>query len=186
MQTAARPGATGHRAGSGLLFTLFMTLAILLGWPAVQSVLEPAIYTYRLMRMPTPVVLPVPVHGVHVSALRDSWGGTRSNSRRHEGIDIFARLDTPVRSATEGIVTRVGTNTLGGKVVWVVGPGGQRHYYAHLNAYAMIRAGQRVAPGTVLGYVGNTGNARGTPFHLHYGIYTRKGAINPYPLLVGN
>jgi len=101
-----------------------------------------------------------------------------------EGIDIFARVDTPVIASTEGIVTRVGTNSLGGKVVWVMGPSGQRHYYAHLNEYANIHAGQRIDVGTVLGFVGNTGNARGTPHHLHYGVYTRNGAVNPYPLLV--
>ncbi len=185
METAATHRAPVSRSGPGLFFTLFMTLAILLGWPLVQSVVEPALYTFKLMRMPAPVVLAMPVRGVRVAALRDTWDGARSNGRRHEGIDIFARPDTPVLSATEGIVARVGTNTLGGKVVWVMGPGGQRHYYAHLNDYADIRTGQRVVPGTVLGYVGNTGNARGTPHHLHYGVYTGKGAINPYPLLVG-
>jgi murein DD-endopeptidase MepM/ murein hydrolase activator NlpD len=68
-------------------------------------------------------------------------------------------------------------------VVWVLGPGGQRHYYAHLDRYADIVTGQRVRPGTILGYVGTTGNAAGTPPHLHYGIYEAGGAINPYPLL---
>ena len=86
-------------------------------------------------------------------------------------------------SATEGIITRVGSNQLGGNVVWVMGPGRQMHYYAHLDRYAGVRAGDIIAAGTVLGYVGTTGNARGTPPHLHYGIYTARGAINPYPLL---
>ena len=66
-----------------------------------------------------------------------------------------------------------------------LGPGGDRHYYAHLNSVADIKIGQRVAPGDVLGTVGTTGNARGTPPHLHYGVYRRgEGAINPFPLLV--
>ena len=60
---------------------------------------------------------------------------------------------------------------------------GQRHYYAHLDRYADIENGQRVRPGTILGYVGTTGNAAGTPPHLHYGIYESGGAIKPYPLL---
>ncbi|MGE8638481.1 MAG: M23 family metallopeptidase, partial [Achromobacter sp.] len=77
---------------------------------------------------------------------------------------------------------QVGTNNLGGQVVWVLGPGRQRHYYAHLDGYADIQRGQLVAAGDVLGYVGNTGNAQGTPPHLHYGIYDG-GAINPYDLL---
>jgi len=58
------------------------------------------------------------------------------------------------------------------------------HYYAHLDDYADIRRGQLVAPGDVLGFVGNTGNAKGTPPHLHYGIYAGGGALNPYPLLM--
>ncbi len=86
-------------------------------------------------------------------------------------------------SATEGLVTRVGTNRLGGNAVWVMGPGRQMHYYAHLDRYGDSGAGDRVMPGSVLGYVGTTGNAQGTPPHLHYGIYTAGGAINPYPLL---
>jgi len=98
-------------------------------------------------------------------------------------IDIFAKRGTPVLSATEGIVLDVGTNRLGGQVVWVLGPGGQRHYYAHLERYGDVRAGMRVAAGTHVGYVGNTGNAATTPPHLHYGIYTLRGAIDSYPLL---
>lgn len=80
---------------------------------------------------------------------------------------------------------RRGVNRLGGKVVWVLGPGGQRHYYAHLDAWSVLRKGERIQAGTILGYVGNSGNARGTPPHLHYGIYTPSGPVNPYPLLRG-
>ncbi|MET0267974.1 MAG: M23 family metallopeptidase [Duganella sp.] len=135
------------------------------------------------MAMPKPLALPVPVQGVPPRALRDTWGGARSEGRKHEGIDIFARRGTPVLSSTEGIVTKVGSNRLGGQVVWVLGPGGQRHYYAHLDRYADVSAGMRIAAGRVLGYVGNTGNAAATPPHLHYGVYDVSGAINPYPLL---
>ncbi|MBP0619508.1 M23 family metallopeptidase [Cupriavidus sp. LEh25] len=152
-------------------------------WPWLQPKLERAIYAARLAARPAPTALPVPVQGVAARALRDTWHGARSGGRKHEGIDVFAPRGRPVLSATEGIVSRVGTNSLGGKVVWVMGPGRQMHYYAHLDGYAAIRAGDIVAPGTVLGYVGTTGNARGTPPHLHYGIYAAGGAINPYPLL---
>jgi murein DD-endopeptidase MepM/ murein hydrolase activator NlpD len=71
---------------------------------------------------------------------------------------------------------------LGGNVVWIFGPGGQRHYYAHLERFADLRPGDLVMPGDIVGYVGNTGNARGTPPHLHYGIYASR-AVNPFPLL---
>jgi murein DD-endopeptidase MepM/ murein hydrolase activator NlpD len=68
--------------------------------------------------------------------------------------------------------------------VWILGPGLERHYYAHLDRYADVREGDRVAAGDVIGYTGNTGNARGGPVHLHYGIYRYGGAQNPYARLV--
>ncbi|MGX4642617.1 M23 family metallopeptidase [Massilia sp. SYSU DXS3249] len=161
-----------------LLAVLALGLYALAG-PWVKNML----YAMRLAAMPAAQAVPVPVRGVPPRALRDTWGGARGGGRKHEGIDIFAKRGTAVTSATEGIVLRVGTNRLGGQVVWVLGPGGQRHYYAHLDRYADVSAGQRVRAGTILGYVGTTGNAAGTPPHLHYGIYEAGGAINPYPLL---
>lgn len=136
----------------------------------------------KLMQMPEPTEnsLPNPLPGQH---LADTWGAARSNGRSHEGIDIFAERNTPVLSTTQGIVKRVGTNNLGGNVVVVLGPGRQGHYYAHLESYGDIEVGDWVEAGDVIGYVGNSGNAKTTPPHLHYGIYTMNGAINPYPLL---
>ena len=165
------------------LRTLVVAIILVLGYALLQPTIERALYTMRLASMPTPTALPVPVEGVRTRALRDTWGGARSEGRKHEGIDIFAKRGTPVLSSTEGIVAQVGTNRLGGLVVWVTGPGGQRHYYAHLDRYSDVEAGMRIEAGRVLGYVGNTGNAKGTPPHLHYGIYETGGAINPYPLL---
>jgi murein DD-endopeptidase MepM/ murein hydrolase activator NlpD len=162
---------------------LAATLLLLLSAPLLPF-LGSAWYALRLARMAEPAAYAMPVAGVRRAALRDVWQAPRDGGRRrHEGIDIFARRGTPVQAATEGIVLHVGRNRLGGNVVWVLGPGGQRHYYAHLERYGDVAAGMRVAPGAVLGYVGTTGNARGTPPHLHYGIYTRGGAIDPYPLL---
>ncbi len=152
------------------------------GWPHLPSTMKVPFHMIRLSLQDTPTALPVPVAGVVPRRLTDTWGAARSNGRSHEGIDIFASRGTAVLSTTEGIVSSVGANNLGGKVVWVMGPGGQRHYYAHLDDYADIAAGDLVFPGTELGKVGNTGNARGTSPHLHYGIYSN-GAINPYPLL---
>ena len=169
------------------LRVLLRSLAVAIVLIAAEALLRPWLqsvaYAIRLGSLPAPVSLPVPVAGVRPAALADTWHGARSEGRRHEGIDIFAKRGTPVLSSTEGLVLRVGTNHLGGLVVWVLGPGGQRHYYAHLERYGDVHAGMRVAPGSVVGYVGNTGNAAGTPPHLHYGIYTAGGAINPYPLL---
>lgn len=141
-------------------------------------------YVGLLMQKP-PDSLPVPVQGVKPSRLADTWGAARSGGRRHEGIDIFARRNTPILSASPGIVLRVGINELGGRVIVVMGPGGYRHYYAHLERHSAHTTGDWVEQGEVIGYVGNSGNARTTPPHLHYGIYTSGGAINPYRLLTG-
>lgn len=163
--------------------TLIVVVLLILAYDLLGPAIDRALYSMRLVAMDKPVTLPVPVQGVRPRALRDTWGGARSEGRSHEGIDIFARRGTPVVSSTEGIVTKVGTNRLGGLVVWVLGPGGQRHYYAHLDRYADVEAGMRIEAGRVLGYVGDTGNAKGTPPHLHYGVYDMGGAINPYPML---
>jgi murein DD-endopeptidase MepM/ murein hydrolase activator NlpD len=166
------------------LFRYLLLAALLVGaWVFVAPYLRSALYAMRLASMPVPENVAMPVSGVRPQGLRDTWHGPRSGGRKHEGIDIFARRGTEVRSATEGIVLRVGNNSLGGRVVWVFGPGAQRHYYAHLDRFAEVSAGMRVGAGTVLGYVGTTGNAAGTPPHLHYGIYQAGGAINPYPVL---
>ena len=155
-----------------------------LPWYLSQTVFAPALRLAALRREPVPQWLRVPVAGVTIRRLANTWGGIRSGNRRHEGIDIFAKRGTAVVSATNGIVSAVGRNNLGGYVVWVVGPGRQRHYYAHLEGYAEISEGQEVGIGDTLGYVGDSGNAKGTPTHLHYGIYTDSGAINPYPALM--
>jgi peptidoglycan LD-endopeptidase LytH len=165
------------------LRSLVLALILLAAWGLTGPWVRHALYAVQLASMPTPTLLAIPVNGVKAQALRDTWHASRSQGRRHEGIDIFAKRGTAVRSATEGIVLRLGTNRLGGLVVWVLGPGGQRHYYAHLDGYADVRAGMRIEQGRVLGYVGNTGNAKNTPPHLHYGVYDAGGAINPYPLL---
>lgn len=126
----------------------------------------------------------MPVSGVKVKNISNTWHAPRGQERRHEGQDIFAKRGTPVRSATEGYVVRIGESNLGGKVVFVTGAGGRFYYYAHLDRYAdNLKVGYYVTPETVIGFVGNTGNAKTTPPHLHFGVYTSGGAINPLPLL---
>ena len=129
--------------------------------------------------------LAMPVAGVSRNNVKDSWHAPRNGGeRQHEGQDIFAPRGTPVLSASNGYVVSVAENKLGGRTVSVVGAGGRIYYYAHLDQYADgISAGKRVTPETVLGYVGTTGNAAGTPPHLHFGVYSGSGAINPLPLL---
>lgn len=134
-------------------------------------------------------ILPIPVQGVERYNLTDTWGVARSHGRTHEGIDIIAPRGTPVTSTTDGIVASLKPNKLGGTVIWIVGPAGAWHYYAHLNKHERgLHVGQVVKAGQKIGYVGNTGNAAKTVTHLHYGIYLNgkgRGATNPYPYLRG-
>ncbi|MDN3690472.1 M23 family metallopeptidase [Cyclobacterium jeungdonense] len=98
------------------------------------------------------------------------FGDSREGGRRkHEGVDIFAARGTPVLAVSEGRVSRVGNNRLGGKTVRV-SSGRYSYYYAHLDSQ-VVSAGSKVKPGDTLGTVGNTGNARTTAPHLHFGIY---------------
>ena len=148
------------------------------------SVWQQPLAYWQLGREPLPAQLPVPVQGIRPAQLGDTWGAARSGGRQHQGIDIFAQKGTPVLANTHGVILSVGQNSLGGQVVWLLGPDMTRHYYAHLSEYGSYQAGDWVIAGDILGYVGNTGNARTTPPHLHYGIYRNgQGAINPYPLL---
>jgi murein DD-endopeptidase MepM/ murein hydrolase activator NlpD len=105
--------------------------------------------------------------------------GRDAGERKHEGIDIFAPVHSPAVAAADGVVINVGENTLGGKVVFMKPDGRPVNlYYAHLDSQIAIE-GQRVKTGDVLGLTGNTGNAKFTPSHLHFGIYTTSGAIDP-------
>jgi peptidoglycan LD-endopeptidase LytH len=124
-----------------------------------------------------------PVAGLTSRAVQSDFGASRdSGTRSHEGIDIFAPRGTPVIAVTDG-VARADTNALGGNVVWLRDGliGGTRYYYAHLDRWA-IEGTTRVREGDVLGYVGNTGNARTTSPHLHFGVYD-DGALDPAPFL---
>lgn len=126
----------------------------------------------------------MPLEEVSKKRVANTWGAPRGVGRRHEGQDIFAPRGTPILSATNGYIYKIGENNLGGQTVSVISSGGRIYYYAHLDRYANgIEVGDRVTTRTVLGYVGTTGNAQGTPPHLHFGIYTLTGAINPLPLL---
>ena len=131
-----------------------------------------------------PSQIVMPLKNVPKRHVANTWQAPRGKDRLHEGQDIFAPRGTPVYSATEGYVYRIRENELGGQTVSVIGAGGRVYYYAHLDSYApQMAEGDHVTTRTILGYVGTTGNAQGTPPHLHLGVYTTAGAINPLPLL---
>ena len=126
----------------------------------------------------------MPLADVPKKHIADTWQASRGTGRKHEGQDIFAPRGTPILSATNGYIFKIGENNLGGQTVSVIGSGGRVYYYAHLDSYAPgLDVGDWVTTRTVLGSVGTTGNAQGTPPHLHFGVYTSTGAINPLPLL---
>ncbi|SFB02283.1 M23 family metallopeptidase [Algoriphagus aquimarinus] len=127
-----------------------------------------------------------PVQGKNIKAIQSVWGDERDGgSRSHEGVDIFATRGTPVLSPVAGVVTAVRDRGLGGKQVWLRDPERDWNlYFAHLDSQLVSNL-QRVNPGDTLGLVGNTGNAKTTAPHLHFGIY-QNGAINPFPAIKNN
>ncbi|MDQ3321533.1 MAG: M23 family metallopeptidase [Acidobacteriota bacterium] len=125
-----------------------------------------------------------PIRKIKTKQIADTFGAPRGSDRTHKGQDIFAPRNTPVRSAVNGYVWRVGENNLGGNTIWIIGAGGRVYYYAHLEKYAEnLKVGDAVTTDTIIGFVGTSGNAKGTPPHLHFGVYTQTGAVNPLSLL---
>lgn len=145
------------------------------------ELLKSGAYTLEITSGPS---LKNPIRAMRRNQIQSYWGdGRDANARKHEGVDIFAPFRTPVIASANGTVTRVGENTLGGKVVFLR-PSGKDYslYYAHLDQQ-IATEGQQVVVGDTLGLMGNTGNARTTAHHLHFGIYTSAGAINPLPFI---
>lgn len=147
-------------------------------WESIVSNFGPKVTDDQIFRAPDGYINPV-AGGAKYS---NDWGNPRGGgTRRHEGTDMFAPKGTPVLSPVNGVVKSIDYGNLGGKYVKITDGNGNVHYLAHLDTQSRnIAVGQRVKAGTVVGTVGNTGNARTTPPHLHYGIYTSKGATNPY------
>lgn len=117
----------------------------------------------------------------------NDWAYPRSGGRRHEGTDVFAARGTPIVAVADGTVDTVVAfdrpGSLGGRTV-TVADGTSRQYYAHLEGIAPgLRRGDLVRAGDLLGWVGTSGNARGTPPHLHLGWYVEDVAVNPFASL---
>lgn len=141
------------------------------------------------------VDLLLPVLGVSEDQLIDTYTQARSGGRLHDAIDILAPRGTPVLAAVDGTIRKLFTSRAGGLTIYEFDVREERvYYYAHLDSYAdNIQEGLFVKQGTVIGYVGTTGNAPpGTP-HLHFAIenltptkeWWKGEPVNPYPLLTG-
>jgi murein DD-endopeptidase MepM/ murein hydrolase activator NlpD len=132
-----------------------------------------------------------PVYGD--SSYTDTYGAGRGDVSGgwHHGDDIFAPLGAPVLAVAHGTVFSVGWNTIGGWRLWLRDDSGNEFYYAHLSAYSPLAVnGAIVDAGDVLGFVGNTGDAQGTPYHLHFEVHPvgllglgYDGAVDPTPYL---
>jgi murein DD-endopeptidase MepM/ murein hydrolase activator NlpD len=133
-----------------------------------------------------------PVYGP--SSFVDTFGAARGDisSGWHHGDDIFAPLGAPVLAVASGTVFSVGWNVVGGNRLWLRDGQGNLFYYAHLSAFTPLAVnGSKVSAGAVLGFVGNTGDAQGTPYHLHFEIHPVSllgegydGAVNPTSYLL--
>ena len=141
--------------------------------------------------------LAIPVAGVTADRLTDTWGDSRSGgARAHEAIDIMAPGGTPVIAASSGRIEKLFDSAAGGITLYVRSPDRRwNYYYAHLASYAPgIREGMPVRAGTLLGFVGDTGNAGAGNTHLHFGVSRMRAGddwhegqpVNPYPLLAGS
>jgi len=157
-------------------------------------------------RSPAPVTMPtaastntapsgllLPVQGVDIADVHDTFGDARGSERQHEALDIMAPAGTPVLAVADGTIEKLFTSDRGGLTIYQFEPTGQfAYYYAHLQAYAPgLSEGATVKRGDVLGTVGSTGNADPAAPHLHFAIFRLTPEkqwwagepVNPYPLL---
>jgi Peptidase family M23 len=130
-----------------------------------------------------------PVYGA--ASYSDTFGAPRANTGWHHGEDIFAQLGAPILAVADGIVYSVGWNDVGGLRLWLQDQAGNEFYYAHLSAFSPLAVnGAQVRAGDVIGFMGNTGDAEATPYHLHFEIHPASllyqgydGVVAPYPYL---
>jgi murein DD-endopeptidase MepM/ murein hydrolase activator NlpD len=120
-----------------------------------------------------------------VTAYVNSWGDPRPGGRIHVGTDMMGSRDTPLLAVADGTI-RLGESVLGGNTVWLYSDHGTAYFYAHLDYFVSGQvSGQRVTKGTVIGYMGDTGDPAPGAYHLHFEIHPNGGgAVNPYPTLV--
>lgn len=127
-----------------------------------------------------PSSLRIPVEGATNESwdYRTFWYYPWGKSITHKGIDIFSPKQTNIIAPTFGIIIETGYSNNGGNYIYLLGPQWHVHYFAHLDTVFTSRL-SLVKRGTILGKLGNTGNAKGKEPHLHYSIST----IIPYPWL---
>lgn len=176
--------------------------------PAIPPVVLPVVLP--VVPVEAPVVVPVappaasaagasgaklliPVSGVTVNQLNDTFGQARGAEQRHEALDIMAPMGTPVLAAADGKVAKLFDSKAGGLTLYQFDPSETySYYYAHLDRYATgVSEGMQLKRGDLIGYVGATGNADPAAPHLHFAVFElapqkhwwQGTPVNPYPLL---
>lgn len=170
-----------------VLCVVMATSAIAAPLPAPTATLPPVVAVPQIAPTQvdtTPEAYVFPVFGEGASFSSD-YRAPRAGTGWHHGNDIFAPIGVPVLAVADGVLSKVGVNTLGGNRLWLTDDLGNAYYYAHLSAYAPnVADGLRVRGGEIIGFVGNTGQAITTPPHLHFEIHPGDGAsVDPYPYL---
>lgn len=153
--------------------------------PRAEGAAAPAA-TAPPARSATPTTLPAPATGDWVCPVRgphafsNDYGAPRGGGSSHMGNDILAPKGTPVVANVGGVVTQR-NGAISGLAYFLAGDDGNRYFGAHLDSFG---ASGRVSAGTVIGTVGNTGDASGGPPHLHFEMHPGgSGYTNPYPTL---
>lgn len=187
-QTVPGSGAAGVTSPSASAAVIDAPVAMpppgqLTSQPAATAVVDAA----------SPGGLLLPVQGIAITDIHDTFGDARGSERQHEALDIMAPTGTPVLAVADGTIEKLFTSDRGGLTIYQFEPGGQfAYYYAHLQAYAPgLTEGAAVKRGDVLGTVGSTGNADPAAPHLHFAIFRLTPEkqwwigtpVNPYPLL---
>jgi len=171
------PGPTSHRVNAGETLTTIAARHRVSVWvlTAANGISNPNLIVAGSTLTVPRWVCPVP-RRVQFS---NDWGAPR-HGRRHEGNDLFAARGTPVVAPVDGFLEQV-RGPRGGLQFKLHGMDGHLYFGTHMDGFA--HAG-RVRAGAIVGYVGTSGNAAGTPPHLHFEIYPHKvGPVNPYPAL---
>jgi hypothetical protein len=120
--------------------------------------------------------------GVKLANISPNFGDPRDGGARlHEGLDIMGKLGTPIVSPTEAVVTSTGDGDSSGKYVRTANPGGESFVYMHLDDIGNIKSGDVLKVGDYIGTVGDTGNAKGGPAHLHFEVREGREATDPFP-----
>ena len=126
------------------------------------------------------ISLPI-LFGITLSNITPNFGDPRDGgARSHEGLDMLAPLGTPIVSPTDAVVLNTGGGAGSGNFVSTANPGGERYVYMHLDTIADIKSGDVLKAGDMIGTVGDTGNAKGGPPHLHFEIREDGKALDPY------